>query len=406
MAHPIASSLAGLGLASLLLLTSSCSSSSSSKSGASADGGTGEGGAASALGFTPSNIDLGGLDLSAADDVILHTTDCRIDGDTPDGPTWFLCAQDTNYRAVHKNVTLADGSRLSLFVMKSLQIEAGAIALIDHSSSPVVLVALETMVLDGSIQVTPGAAGGSVNTVARSKGAGMGGGTAGDATGLAGGGGSYCGLGGKGGTQTATMGSAPVSATPAWGGATLIPLVGGSAGGNGAVVNDGPGGGGSGGGALQLVAGKSFALHATGFISVGGGGGAYGGLGKDGAGGGGSGGSILIESPVVTIDGKIAANGGGGGQGNGDSGENGNADHAAKGGSKAMESGPGGTGSFGTTLDGADGPSSADATLSASSGGGGAGRIRINTASGAASISGTVSPAATTMCTTQGTLAN
>ncbi len=403
MKHRFASICAFSALSSLLVLTPACSSTSSG--GAATDAGAGADGGSSVLGFSPSNVDLTGIDLSAADDVVLHGTNCVIDGDVAEGPTFFQCAQDVNNRVVHKNLMLGDGSHLSVFIMKSLRIDAGTTALLNRGTSPVVLVALGTMVLDGSIDVTPGIAGGSVNTAARTKGSGTGGGTAGDATGLAGGGASYCGLGGKGGTQTATMGSAPVPATSAWGGATLIPLVGGSAGGSGAVINNGPGGGGSGGGALQLVAGTSFELHAMGFISAGGGGGAYGGLGKDGAGGGGSGGSILIESRTVTIAGAIAANGGGGGQGNGDVGENGAVDHAAKGGAKAMESGAGGLGSFGTTLDGADGPSSSDATLSASSGGGGAGRIRINTQTGTASITGALSPAATTACATQGTLA-
>ena len=41
---------------------------------------------------------------------------------------------------------------------------------------------------------------------------------------------------------------------------------------------------------------------------------------------------------------------------------------------------------------------------SAGAGGGGAGRIRINTKSGQAVITGKVSPATTTPCATQGTL--
>jgi hypothetical protein len=39
-----------------------------------------------------------------------------------------------------------------------------------------------------------------------------------------------------------------------------------------------------------------------------------------------------------------------------------------------------------------------------SAGGGGAGRIRINTTSGVATLSGTLSPAVTTTCVSQGTL--
>ena len=371
----------------------SSSSSSSSDAGSDATGG-------GSLGFTPSNVDLGGLDLSVAGDVVLSgTSSCIIDTELKDGPTFLPCAQDVNYRVAHKIVTLPDQSRISVFVMKSLRIESSTVVkTLGHL--PLVLVALDTMELLGSIDVAPGTAGGAFDTAKYAAGSGKGGGTAGDSTGLAGGGGSYCGLGGKGGTNNASGGSAPVAPSPGYGAAEIVPLLAGSAGGSGAVTNDV----GSGGGALQLVAGKSFTLHGAAFVNVGGGGGAFGGLGKDGAGGGGSGGALLIESPVITIEGKLAANGGGGGQGNGDSGDPGHPDQVAQGGHKAGKGDPAGNGLFGVTLNGADGPSSADPVTSAGSGGGGAGRIRLNTSAGQAAITGALSPDASSACLSQGTL--
>jgi hypothetical protein len=387
-------------LTSIAALTLACSSSSSGNGGGSSGGDGGGGGSGGSLSFKPSNVDLSGIDTTGADDVILSGTNCPIDSEAADGPMFLLCSQDANNRVVHKIVTLPDQSRLSVFVMKSLRIEASTVLLVNRGHLPVVLVALNTMELLGSIEVAPGTTGGPFNATKYANGVGMGGGTAGDSSGLAGGGASYCGLGGKGGTNSAEMGAPPVAPTPAYGTPELVPLLPGSAGGNGALTNNG----GNGGGALQLVAGTSFTLHSAGYINVGGDGGIFGGEGKDGAGGGGSGGALLIESPTVTIDGKLAANGGGGGQGNGDSGEPGHPDKIAQGGHKMGVGAPAGNGSFGTALNGTDGPTSADTLASGGSGGGGAGRIRINTTAAAASITGAASPAVGTACLTQGKL--
>ena len=352
------------------------------------------------LSFKPSNIDLTGWDLSKVGDVTLSGTNCIVDSEGGEGMVMMLCDATAANNALHKIVTLPDQTRLSVFVVKSLRVEASTVLQINRGHLPVVLVSLGAMELLGSIDVGPGTTGGAFNSAADAKGVGPGGGTAGDSTGLAGGGASYCGLGGKAGTNTGAGGTAPSAPTVAYGSPALVPLLPGSAGGSGALANAN----GSGGGALQLVAGTSFALHASGTINVGGGGGAYGGLGKDGAGGGGSGGALLIESPTVTIDGKLAANGGGGGQGNGDLGENGHPDAVAQGGHKTGASGPGGNGSFDTTTNGLDGPSSADVGISAASGGGGAGRIRINSNAGKTTVTGAISPAQTTPCVSRGAL--
>ena len=365
-------------------------------------GTTGDGGATGPLPFKPSNIDLGGWDLSQVGDVDLSGTNCILDSEQPDGLIPVLCNTVFTSKVVHKIVTLSDQTRLSVFVMKSLRVEASTVFSLSRGHLPVVLVALQTIELLGSIDVAPGTTGGAFNAGAGkdAKGGGPGGGTGGDTTGLGGGGASYCGSGGKAGTTTPS-GTAPPSPTATYGSVELVPLLPGSAGGSAALTDDTA----SGGGAVQIGAGVSFALHTGGFVTAGGGGGAFGGLGTDSAGGGGSGGAILIEAPTVTIEGKIAANGGGGGQANGDTGEPGHIDVAAQGGHKTTGSvgAPGGSGSFAATLSGSDGPSSG--TTSAGGGGGGAGRIRINTTSGAATISGAASPAVASACLTQGKLA-
>ena len=85
--------------------------------------------------------------------------------------------------------------------------------------------------------------------------------------------------------------------------ATLAPLVGGCAGGG---SDTGSSSGGAGGGAVQMVAGGTLTIDATGFVDLGGGGGRL-------TAGGGSGGNLIIEAPSVVIDGGVAANGGAGG---------------------------------------------------------------------------------------------
>ncbi len=398
--------LATLALGTAAFFVGACGSTSNSATDAGetlTDGGGTEaavdGSSSGVLPFKPSNIDLGGLDLSAASDVVLSGTNCPIDSESPAGPTSFLCSQDASNRVVHALLTLPDQTKISVFVMKSLRIEASTILLVNRGHLPVVLVALGTMELLGSIDVAPGTTGGAVNQAADSKGSGTGGGPAGDPGGLAGGGGSYCGLGGKGGTNTNVGGPAPTSPAPAYGTPEVVPLVAGSAGGTAIASSDG-----AGGGALQLVAGGSFALRAVGFVNVGGGGGAFGGQGKLGANGGGSGGALLIEASSVTIEGNLGANGGGGGQGGGnaDSGEVGHPDKVAQGGHKANEGAPAGDGSFGAMLSGGDGPTSADPFVGGGGGGGGAGRIRINTTSGQAMVTGAISPPTASGCATQG----
>ena len=356
--------------------------------------------------FTPSNgVSLTSADLTKATDEVSLTGNCTIDGDSS--------TIECDSRGLHggyatKVVTLADQTRVSLFVAKSFRIETST-TVRTKGALPIVLAALDDLSVFGTVIVVPGTAGGAAETPNYLRGGGAGGGGAASESGLAGGGGSFCGLGGRGGAAGTDM----LAPSPAYGSPELVPLVGGSGGATSffsGATNPG------GGGALQLLAGKSVVIGASGAVTLPGGAGdrgdtEVGGPGGYGAGGGGSGGALLVEAPVVRVEGTLAANGGGGG-GAGDEGTPGSYGtaeaRAAKGGGGPV---PGGDGSSATGIGGADGiwdPTKLDRITSdpaaASGGGGGAGRIRINTSAGHASITGVVAPALTTPCATEGTV--
>jgi hypothetical protein len=370
-------------------------------SGGKGTGGSPSGGGDSGAGtgltnLKPSNlVDLSWVDPTKLGDVVVSGVNCDVYSESQ---IWS-CVDDKLLQK--KIVTLADQSRLSVLVMKSLRIELSTIVK-TYEHLPVVLVAVEDMNLLGSILVQPATAGGGYDITALSKGQGPGGGPAGTND-AAGGGASFCGLGGPG----ATEGTAAGTATKAYGTPELVPLVGGSSGGNGDLSGGTGSQNGGGGGAIQLVAGKSILLGSGGYITAGGAGGIFGGTNHQEAGGGGSGGAILIEAPIVTIQGILAVNGGGGGQGSGDSGADGRPDdQPALGGQNSTTSGivsPGGDGSAAAVLNGTAGTRTAGAA--AGGGGGGAGRIRINTKSGqVASTAAALSPASGTACMSVGTL--
>ncbi len=199
-----------------------------------------------------------------------------------------------------------------------------------------------------------------------------------------GGGAGYAGTGGTGGGNSAAAGG------PSYGAAPVPALIGGS-GGAGARFLMG-GGGGGGGGAVQLVSNASITVTASGAIDAGGCGGRGSG---EGGGGGGAGGAILLEAPMIAIDGALAVNGGGGGAGNGTSGSNGLLGRSP---TPAGSSGaPGGIGAAGAMLDGASGTGG----MSAGGGGGGIGWIRIDSRTGSATVDNTqLSPALTDAPTT------
>jgi hypothetical protein len=360
-----------------------------------------------ALGFTPSNLGdaLSKLDLSKLDDVDITSASDVIDSVTPS------CAGRgaANGACVTTTFAQSNGATVALYVARSWKIEPTAVLEV-RGGNPIIFVALETIDILGRLD-----ASGTQNTTAAggfsgqpaAAGAGPGGGGQGTNSGPAGpgvggGGGSYCGLGGTGGNVSASQGAAGKS----YGVATVVPLVGGSTGGGAELFP------GAGGGAIQLVAGASISIGAGGAVSVNGGGGDNGGTpsGSQAAAGGGSGGALLLEAPTVTVAGVLAANGGGGGgEGGGGSavGSDGlRSATPAPGGNAARDpagaGAAGGSGSGGAVTAGTNGDNGS-IDYSAGGGGGGAGYIRINTTSGAASVTGTLSPAIGA-CATQGTL--
>lgn len=345
------------------------------------------------ISFPVSNLPEDVLTGEEPDDLIFSGTNCdgnssaRLNTDTGAITGCNGLVSDTHYRYV--KTMQEDGSEIGVFVTRNLRINT-AFNVEVEGQLPLVVVASENVeihgALDAAARFVDGIAGGfSGRKNEWGPGFGPGAGTVG-ATG-GGGGGSYCGIGGDG-----TGGGA---GGPAYGSAEVVPLIGGSSGGINNIWDSG-----AGGGAVQIVAGTSVSVASTGTINVGGGGGGQGG------GGGGSGGALLIETPTATIAGAIAANGGGGGTGSGDvRGQNGlPSDEPALGGAPGSDNVPGGNGSAGEEQNGGHGVPHPIVASRGSGGGGGAGRIRINTMSGAATIAGIVSPAPATGCVTEGAL--
>jgi hypothetical protein len=239
---------------------------------------------------------------------------------------------------------------------------------------------------------TPGP-GGFTGGAGAQAGGGTGGGQAsgGDAGG--GGGGGYGGNGGIGGKTNGTGGAGGVS----WGSATVPVLLGGAGGAGGDDPNGGAGGGG--GGAIQLLSNTQIQIASGGSINVGGCGGDVA-NGAHPGGGGGAGGAIVLEAPLVTILGALAANGGGGAGGDspanpGSAGQVGSALAQPGGGKTANENG--GSGAAGTTLIGVN---AANGGAHCGGGGGGVGWIRINTRAGSAMLGSSISPDPTASGTT------
>ncbi len=365
-----------------------------------ADGGVGEAGTPSPLPFAASNINWTGIDVSMVEDQDVSNA-CDIQ-------TAMGAANDCFANKIADTVvTQADQSELHVIVVKSLKLEPTAIITIS-GGLPLAIVSLGdiTIAASATIIVPPGGSGGFMAPNGTPMGGGPGGGaggtTAAGTPGTGAGGGSFCGQGGQG-AEEMTAAVMPGAKAASYGSPTLVPLQAGSSGGNGDT------GGASGGGALELVAGGTFSMGAGCWINVGGAGGGPGGTTGQGANGAGSGGAILIEGLSVNIAGILAANGGGGGGGTGTT-TNGGSDSAganatpnataAAGGTGAA----GGVGSAGPTIDGAT-ATAPTAEGSAGGGGGAAGRIRINSMSGAPNVTGaTFSPDKTTTCTTVGTV--
>jgi hypothetical protein len=331
------------------------------------------------LGFTPSNFTLTGLDAGQG-----------VDAGASDVMVTQTCT-DSNCLPAPATILTNSGTSAALYVFNSLTVVQSA-ALRFTGTLPVIVVVQTTANIQGQILVN------GADTTAGPGGffganAGAGSGQPGFSPGFpasASGGAGYCGTGGNG---AATSPPVATGGMP-YGSPTIVPLIGGSAGGAENGSSSGPGGG-----AIEIVAGQGITVGAFGAINAGGGGGG----GYANAGGGGSGGAILLEAPVVTVSGTLAANGGGGGQSEGSPISGVGSDATANAQPAPGFDGIGGSGSAAASVNGSSGLSP-DAGNGVGAGGGGAGRIRINTASGSASITGTVSPALSTPCATQGTL--
>ena len=128
-----------------------------------------------------------------------------------------------------------------------------------------------------------------------------------------GGGGAFGGNAGNGGGYEPSL--VGLGGT-AHGNPELIPLNGGSGGGDGGGTSGGRWGGPS-GGAVQIVSGGTLTVSAMGWVDASGCGGYSAEYAAEGGGGGGSGGGILLEAPRLSIIGAVTANGGSGAAGGG-----------------------------------------------------------------------------------------
>lgn len=344
-------------------------------------------------GFDPSNLPKD-LDLAVEEDLIIDGETCAshavIDTDKGEIRCYSPGLEQRHPTFAFKVVKQSDGSELAVFAGKNI-VTAPTVQITVEGQRPLVLLAPGDITLRGSLYAIPddiyfskaNAGGFSAPDAMQAKGLGPGGG---GSTSTQAGGGAYCGKGGKGGSATGSLGGV------AYGSPELVPLLGGSSG--GAAATDA----GAGGGAVQVVAGNVLTIAATGVIHVGGGNGMWG------SSGAGSGGAILLEAPEISVLGTLAANGGGGGEGtaNGDDGFRGSPDDvAAPGGNTGTAStdDDGGNGSAAAVIDGSPGGKTNGG------GGGGAGRIRLNSTTGEAVVTGTFSPSLETECVSQGVLA-
>jgi hypothetical protein len=297
----------------------------------------------------------------------------------------------TNLRAAGAGVISGIGftvrNGVGIFTFQNITIN-GAVTITGGNAAA--FVARDSIVVDAAIELGatsqepgPGGRRGGNRAASAMGGGGGTGGTGPHDDSSGGGGGGHGALGGAGGRSNGTNnpnGGAVV------GGDTIATLTGGGGGGGGGGPTGGVGGGG--GGALQLVAGSSIEINMTGGINAGGAGGA--GSTDDGGGGGGAGGAILLEARTITIAGSLAVNGGGGG---GSDGGTAGADGLlvttrASGGDGLANGGQGGAA-------GALGGGQGGNAKNAGGGGGAVGRIRINTRSGNATITGSISPSPT-----------
>jgi hypothetical protein len=246
-------------------------------------------------------------------------------------------------------------------------------------SNPLVLIAHDTITIDGTLDVASHRAGFN-NRGAGANFSGCNNATNPPSSG-GGAGGSFGALGGVGGTP-GTNNPGAVLAAP-------TTLHGGCAGEDGGGSEAGNGG--DGGGAVHLIAGSTIDVSGT--INASGAGSDDGEDGSTGGGGGGgSGGMIGLDAQAVSIAGTVFANGGGGSEGNatqkgqvGGDPQNGGVGTGGNGASTGGIGGNGGAGGIAATAGGAG-------TAGTAGGGGGGGGVGVIKVFGSQSGAGLISP--------------
>ena len=156
---------------------------------------TGAGG----LGFTPANIDLTGFDLGSVGDFVVDNDECSINSDE----NLASCGDGANVLGFRIE-TQSDGTSVAVYVARSMTILADQnLAVV--GSLPLVFVALDSITITGTLDANSAqnldSVGGQAQLTEDTQGGGPGGGGAGTAT-AAGGGGSYCGAGGAGAAES------------------------------------------------------------------------------------------------------------------------------------------------------------------------------------------------------------
>jgi hypothetical protein len=296
-------------------------------------------------------------------------------------------------REINNGIAFHIANGVSIFSFASLKVDD---AIVVHLVGPnaIALVAAGDVELIGQVEARScpsGGAGGAAPATGGQSGTGQGFGTVGSQVNTSGGGAGHGDKGGHGANDMAVANEAAGGAI--YGVASLNPLSGGSSGAGGSFAGSVPvgGRGGAGGGALQLVAAGKVVLgggNQPGGVNAGGcggGQGAGGGATGSGGGGGGSGGAILVEAAAIEIrsNGGLAANGGGGGS------QGGSGSPQYNGGDASLSSMRAAGGFDGGGRGGAAGAplgESYDFVTNSGGGGGGAGRIRLNSASGSATL--------------------
>jgi hypothetical protein len=272
----------------------------------------------------------------------------------------------------------SNGSEVAILRARDFKVNGGKTLRV-VGTRPLVIIADHDVSIDGTLDlgartVTPGAGGSAPYGGMGVGGHGMAGGNNEDS---GGGGGGFGGPGSIGGTgnNVAIGGSAGLTYAAA-------NIVGGSSGGGPPQLTGCTNKGGAGGGAVLIYAKNK--LDVKGMINAGGGGGEPGlqcaNNYRSGAGGG-SGGLIYLQTPNLTGDGNLVANGGGGGGGT-CSNTSGGSQNATAGANGALNLAPGGTGRGDCGANGGSGATQAAAPTSGSQvrtngggGGGGLGRI-------------------------------